>query len=84
MGDQGHVVGEGWSKNIYLGGRRSFPDEPVARSMVPILLVLAMLFWLVPPAILLLSQLTPVVGAPRAEDAEAAEDPAKKRRNRRR
>ena len=50
---------EGWSKNIYLGGRRSFPDEPVARAMVPILLVLAMLFWLVPPAILLLSQIEP-------------------------
>jgi hypothetical protein len=50
---------EGWSKNIYLGGRRSFPDEPVARAMVPILLVLAMLFWLVPPAILLLSPIEP-------------------------
>lgn len=48
---------EGWSKNIYLGGRRSFPDEPVARAMVPVLLVLALLFWLVPPAILLLSHI---------------------------
>lgn len=44
---------EGWSKNIYLGGRRSFPEEPIMRSMVPVMLVLAMLYWLVPPALLL-------------------------------
>jgi chlorobactene glucosyltransferase len=45
---------EGWSKNIYLGGRRSFPDEPLQRALAPAMLVLAMLFWLVPPAVLLL------------------------------
>lgn len=45
---------EGWSKNIYLGGRRSFPDEPVRRALVPVMLSLAMLFWLLPPAVLLL------------------------------
>ena len=26
---------EGWSKNIYLGGRRSFPDEPALRALAP-------------------------------------------------
>jgi chlorobactene glucosyltransferase len=46
----GHMV-EGWSKNIYLGGRRSFPDEPVRRALVPALLAAAMIFWLVPPAV---------------------------------
>jgi chlorobactene glucosyltransferase len=49
-----HLV-EGWSKNIYLGGRRSFPEEPVRRALVPLMLVVAMLFWLVPPATLMAS-----------------------------
>jgi len=40
---------EGWSKNIYLGGRRSFPDEPVRRTLVPLMLMLAFCFWLAPP-----------------------------------
>jgi chlorobactene glucosyltransferase len=44
---------EGWSKNIYLGGRRSFPDEPVLRALVPLMLAGALGFWLVPPAVLL-------------------------------
>jgi chlorobactene glucosyltransferase len=43
---------EGWSKNIYLGGRRSFPDEPILRALVPLMLAVAMLFWLVAPAML--------------------------------
>ena len=43
-----HLV-EGWSKNVYLGGRRSFPDEPVRRALVPVALACAMLFWLLPP-----------------------------------
>jgi len=47
-----HLV-EGWSKNMYLGGRRSFPHEPVRRALVPILLVSAFLFWLVPPGVAL-------------------------------
>jgi chlorobactene glucosyltransferase len=42
---------EGWSKNIYLGGRRSFPDEPVQRSLVPLMLLIALLYWLVPPIV---------------------------------
>ncbi|MGE5232374.1 MAG: glycosyltransferase [Deltaproteobacteria bacterium] len=43
-----HLI-EGWSKNIYLGGRASFPDEPVRRALVPLILSAAMLFWLIPP-----------------------------------
>ncbi|HTS88185.1 MAG TPA: glycosyltransferase family 2 protein [Gemmatimonadales bacterium] len=42
-----HLI-EGWSKNIYLGSRRSFPDEPVQRALVPLLLGGALAFWLVP------------------------------------
>jgi chlorobactene glucosyltransferase len=47
-----HLI-EGWSKNMYLGGRRSFPHEPVRRALVPILLISAFLFWLVPPVVVL-------------------------------
>lgn len=43
-----HLI-DGWSKNIYLGGRRTFPDEPIRRTLVPVMLGGAMLFWLVPP-----------------------------------
>ena len=46
-----HLV-EGWSKNVYLGGRRSFPDEPALRALVPVALSCAMLFWLLPPLVL--------------------------------
>jgi chlorobactene glucosyltransferase len=52
---------EGWSKNIYLGGRRSFPDEPLRRALVPVMLVLAMLFWLAPPAILVAAAVDPAL-----------------------
>jgi chlorobactene glucosyltransferase len=59
---------EGWSKNVYLGGRRSFPDEPLLRALVPVMLALAMLFWLVPPLLLLasLAGLAPALLAPMA------------------
>ena len=43
---------EGWSKNVYVGGRRSYPDEPVRRALVPLMFALGGLFWLVPPAVL--------------------------------
>jgi chlorobactene glucosyltransferase len=43
---------EGWSKNMYLGGRRSFPGEPLLQALVPVMLVVAFAFWLVPPAAL--------------------------------
>ena len=55
----GHLI-EGWSKNIYLGGRRTFPDEPIRRALVPAMLTGAMLFWLV-PALLALAALLGVV-----------------------
>lgn len=47
----GHMI-EGWSKNIFVGGRQSFPDEPVRRALVPLALVAAIGFWLVPPVAL--------------------------------
>lgn len=46
-----HLI-EGWSKNIYLGGRRSFPGQPLLQALVPVMLTLAMLYWLLPPAVL--------------------------------
>jgi chlorobactene glucosyltransferase len=46
---------EGWSKNIYLGGRRSFPGQPLLQALVPLMLTVAMLFWLAPPILLLCS-----------------------------
>ena len=54
---------EGWSKNIYLGGRRSFPHQPVLRALVPLMLVVALGFWLVPPAVLLAGAILPKVRA---------------------
>jgi chlorobactene glucosyltransferase len=50
---------EGWSKNIYLGARRSFPHEPLLRGLVPVMLVVAMLAWLLPPVVLVASALDP-------------------------
>ena len=44
---------EGWSKNIYLGGRRSFPGQRFLQTLVPLMLIGAMLFWLVPTVVLL-------------------------------
>ena len=43
---------EGWSKNIYLGGRRSFPGQPFLQALVPLMLIGAMLFWLAPTVML--------------------------------
>jgi chlorobactene glucosyltransferase len=53
---------EGWSKNVYLGGRRSFPDEPLRRALVPVMLVSALSFWLVPLLVLLAGALGADVG----------------------
>ena len=52
---------EGWSKNVYLGGRRSFPEEPVLRALVPVMLALAFGFWLAPASALVFGVLA---GAP--------------------
>ena len=46
-----HII-EGWSKNIYLGGRRSFPGQPLLQALVPVMLALALGFWLAPPVVL--------------------------------
>jgi chlorobactene glucosyltransferase len=46
---------EGWSKNVYLGGRRTFPGQPVLQALVPFALAAAILFWLIPPLALLAS-----------------------------
>ena len=54
---------EGWSKNVYLGGRRSFPQEPVRRALVPAMLVAAIGFWLLPPLVLLAGTLGADIGA---------------------
>jgi chlorobactene glucosyltransferase len=54
---------EGWSKNVYLGGRRSFPEEPVLRALVPAMLLAAVGFWLLPPLVLLAGALGADVGA---------------------
>ena len=51
--DLGHLI-EGWSKNVYLGGRKSFPNEPLLRALVPVALSAWMLFWLLPPVLLTL------------------------------
>jgi len=48
---------EGWSKNIYLGGKRSFPEEPALRALAPLMLIVALTFWLIPPAVVLMAVL---------------------------
>ncbi len=48
-----HLI-EGWSKNLYLGARLSFPDEPVLRALAPLLTAGVMLFWIAPAAMLAL------------------------------
>jgi chlorobactene glucosyltransferase len=49
-----HLV-EGWTKNLYLGGRRSFPDSPLLQALSPVVLSVAMLCWLVPVTLLALA-----------------------------
>jgi len=46
---------EGWSKNMFLGARQSYPNEPVLRLVMPAALALAMVFWMVPPGLLVLA-----------------------------
>lgn len=45
------TIVEGWSKNVYLGARLSFRDEPLLRLLAPLILAAAICFWLVPPAL---------------------------------
>jgi chlorobactene glucosyltransferase len=42
-----HLV-EGWSKNLFLGARASFPEEPILRAIAPVVVLLGICFWLVP------------------------------------
>ncbi len=68
--DLPHII-EGWSKNLYMGGRRSFPDEPLLAALVPLALGGAMAYWLLPIVALVLllagvvssAMLTPVLAA---------------------
>jgi len=53
---------EGWSKNIYLGGKASFPDDPFLGLIAPVGLITLMLFWLLPVAWLLLAAMGMVSG----------------------
>ncbi len=46
---------EGWSKNMFLGARQSYPDEPALRLFMPVALVFALMFWTVPAIALLLA-----------------------------
>jgi hypothetical protein len=46
---------EGWSKNMVLGGRRSFPGQPLLQALVPVMLVSAFAYWLVPPVVVALT-----------------------------
>jgi chlorobactene glucosyltransferase len=46
---------EGWSKNMYLGGRRSLAGQPALQALVPVMLLGAFGFWLVPPLALVLT-----------------------------
>ncbi len=46
---------EGWSKNMYLGGRRSFAGHPILQALVPVMITAPFGFWLAPPGALLLT-----------------------------
>ena len=58
-----HLV-EGWTKNLYLGSRRSFPDSPVLRAITPLVLSAAMLVWLVPVGVVALASSGLLAGPP--------------------
>lgn len=40
---------EGWSKNLYLGGRLSMPDSAILRALAAPAVALSFIFWLLPP-----------------------------------
>ncbi len=44
---------EGWSKNMYLGGRQSLHEYPVQRALLPLFFSLVGIFWLAPLALLI-------------------------------
>lgn len=40
---------EGWSKNLYLGSRLTYPGRPLLQAVAPFLIMAALFFWLLPP-----------------------------------
>ena len=40
---------EGWSKNLYLGSRLTYPGRPLMQALAPFMIMAALLFWLLPP-----------------------------------
>lgn len=52
---------EGWSKNLYLGARLSAGKSGLMRTMAPIGMLAAFLFWLVPPILLAVGILVPAM-----------------------
>ncbi len=43
---------EGWSKNLFIGARHSFPDEPLRRLLSPLMIIAGALYWIAPPVAL--------------------------------
>ena len=63
--DLGQLV-EGWSKNLYLGARRAYADDPLRRGLAPFGVLLGFLFWLLPPLALAASLAWPALAGPAA------------------
>jgi chlorobactene glucosyltransferase len=40
---------EGWSKNLYLGSRLTYPGRPLLQALAPFMIMASLLFWLLPP-----------------------------------
>ncbi|HET7043179.1 MAG TPA: glycosyltransferase family 2 protein [Gemmatimonadales bacterium] len=55
---------EGFSKNLFLGARRSLEGHPILRTVIPYLVGLVFVIWIVPPIALLLQGLGVPVWAP--------------------
>ncbi len=52
---------EGWSKNLYLGGRLSMPDSALWRAMAAPAVAASFIFWLLPPLAWLVGWREPAV-----------------------
>lgn len=52
---------EGWSKNLYLGARRAYADDPFRRALAPTGVLLGFVFWLIPPLALAAATLWPAL-----------------------
>ncbi len=49
---------EGWSKNLYLGGRQALRENPVLRLLFPLFFPIITAYWLLPPAALAVGLVT--------------------------